>query len=166
MSSGFLASLWVGVVLIFSLAACDRSPDAAKKKLAAENVPVDAQTLLAKTKEGRAGESTATLLAQAGVDPNARQANGMTALMSAVFNGQRETAETLIKRGANVNEIARGFTALRLAVEKNDMNMVKLLLDHGANPTLKADGLPSALEKAQEGGETEIVKLLKKKAGQ
>lgn len=158
--------MWMGVALILSLAACDRSPEAAKKKLAAENVRVDEQTLLAKTKEGRAGEATATLLAQAGVDPNSRQANGMTALMSAAFNGQRDTAEALIKRGADVNATAKGFTALRLAVEKNDVNMVKLLLDHGANPTLKADGSPSALEKAQEGGETEIVKLLKKKAGQ
>lgn len=166
MSPGFSASLWVGVALILSLAACDRSPEAAKKKLAAENVTVDAPTLMAKTKEAQAGEKTASLLVQAGVDPNARQANGMTALMSAVFNGQHETASLLLERGADVNATAKGFTALRLAVERNDLKMVRLLLDRGANPTLKAEGAPSALEKAQEGGgATDIARLLADKAG-
>lgn len=162
MNRGFSAGWWLGVALILALAACERSPEAAKKQLAAENVAVDEQTLLAKTKQAQAGEKTATLLVQAGVDPNARQANGMTALMSAAFNGQRDVAEALLKRGADVNATAAGFTALRLAVERGDKAMVRLLLDHGAKPNLKPDGAPSALEKAQQGSDRDILEWLQK----
>ena len=147
------------------LAACgEPNPDEAKRRLASKNVPVSEEALMAKTKEA-AGEEAARLLVQAGVDPNARQANGMTALMSAAFNGQRNVAEALIKRGADVNATAAGFTALRLAVERGDKAMVRLLLDHGAKADLKPDGAPSALEKAQQGRDSEILGMLQKVAG-
>jgi len=142
----------------------DPSPEAAKKRLAEKNLPVDASTLMAKTKEGKAGEKDAKLLAVAGADPNARQANGMTALMSAAFNGQLDAAEALIQRGADVNATASGFTALRLAVERGDKPIVRLLLKHGAKPNLKPDGAPSALEKAQQLKDPEIAELLAKVA--
>jgi ankyrin repeat protein len=157
------ASLLLSLLL---LAACgEPTTDDAKRRLAEKNVPVSEQALLAKTKEAAAGADAAKLLVQAGVDPNARQANGMTALMSAAFNGQREVAEALIKRGADVNATAAGFTALRLAVERGDKAMVRLLLDHGAKPNLKPDGAPSALEKAQQGNDREILERLQKAGG-
>ncbi len=161
-----LARLFVVFCLAFVLLACSETPESARKKLAKDNVPLDAATLMAKTKDAKDGEKTASLLVQAGVDPNARQANGMTALMSAAFNGQHDTASLLIERGAEVNATAKGFTALRLAVERNDLKMVKLLLEKGANPTLRADGSPSALDKAQESGaNADIATLLASKAG-
>lgn len=151
-------SRWSFLTATVLLAACgEPSPEDAKKRLAEKHIPVDAAALLAKTKEGKTGEADARLLAAAGVDPNARQANGMTALMSAAYNGQREVAEALIKRGADVNAAAQGFTALRLAVERGDKPMIRLLLDHGARPGLKPDGAPSALEKAEQGKDAEIV---------
>jgi uncharacterized protein len=159
-----MRKLFILLGLLPALSACTPSPEEAKKKLAAQNIAVDDKALLAKTKDA-AGEKTANLLVQAGVDPNARQANGMTALMSAVYNGQRDTAALLIEKGARVNDSAKGFTALRLAVERNDKEMVRLLLRHGADPNLRPDGAPSALEKATmqaDGGE--IATMLKKVA--
>lgn len=153
--------LLVGAVGI--LGCGEESPDKARSKLAEQGVPVDNQTLIAKTKEGKAGEDAARLLVVAGTDPNARQENGMTVLMSAVFNGQFDAAKALIARGADVNASAKGFTALRLAVERGNADMVKLLLDHGANPDLRPDGAPSARHKAEDSAHADIQKLLKAK---
>lgn len=165
MPSRHLALFAVPLAAALLAAGCgDPSPETAKKRLAEKNLPVDSPTLIAKTKEGKAGEDDAKLLALAGADPNARQSNGMTALMSATFNGQVDTAEALIKRGADVNATASGFTALRLAVERGDKAMVRLLLKHGAKPNLKPDGAASALEKAQQLKDPEIAELLAKAA--
>jgi ankyrin repeat protein len=142
------------------LAACGDNPETARKKLAEKQLAVSSETLMAKTKEGNTGTGDAKLLVIAGADPNARQANGMTALMSAVFNGQAETARLLIERGADVNASAKGFTALRLAVEKNSPDMVKLLLANGARPDLRPESGASALDKARDGGNRQIIELL------
>lgn len=149
---------------LFGLAGCSPGPEEAKKALAEKQIPVTDQALLAKTKDAKGGEADAKLLVAAGVDPNARQANGMTALMSAVFNDQPDVARLLIAKGADVNASAKGFTALRLAVEKGNLPMVKILLENGANPALKPDGAPSALEKAQQGTNPDLVALLRSKA--
>lgn len=145
------------------LAACGDSPEAARKKLAEKQLAVSGETLMAKTKEGTAGSGDAKLLVIAGADPNARQTNGMTALMSAAYNGQLDTARLLIERGADVNASAKGFTALRLAVEKNNPEMVKLLLANGAKPDLRPEVSPSALDKARDGGNRQIIEMLESK---
>ncbi|MFA6544486.1 MAG: ankyrin repeat domain-containing protein [Limisphaerales bacterium] len=142
------------------LAACgDRSPEQAQQKLATIHVAPTPEALIAKTKDPKA-ENVAKLLVEAGVDPNARQANGMTALMSAAFNGQRDVAEALLKRGADVKADARGYNALALSVEKGDKAMVKLLLAHGASPTERPAGGLSALERAQNRQDGAMVELL------
>lgn len=152
-------------LLAGALAACSDDPEAARRKLAERQVAPTPDALLAKTKDAKRGEGDAKLLVEAGVDPNARQANGMTVLMSAAFNGQHATARALLDRGADVNATAKGFTALRLAVERNDEAMVRLLLERGAHPDLRADGAPSALDKAREGSNPALVGLLEAKMG-
>jgi ankyrin repeat protein len=89
----------------------------------------------------------------------------MTALMSAAFNGQEDTAKALIARGANVHADAKGFNALSLAVERNNMAMVKLLLAAGAKPTVRPPQGLSALEKAEQRQNADMIALLKKGAG-
>lgn len=143
--------------------ACSPSPEEAQKKLAEQQIPINAESLMAQTKTAK-GEGAAKLLVIAGADVNARQANGMTALMSAVFNGQTDVAKALIEKGADVNASAKGFTALRLAVERNNKDMVKLLLAHDAKPTLKPEGAPSALEKAKEMNLKDLTDLMEEKA--
>lgn len=147
--------------LLCLLAACGPSPEEAKKKLTEMQVPQTAESLVAKTKDAKAGD-VAKMLVQAGVDPNARQENGMTVLMSAVFNGQEDVARALIEKGAQVNADARGYNALSLAVERNDAGLVKLLLASGAEAKTRPPGGLSALEKARQQQKTDLVGLLEK----
>lgn len=145
------------------LAACQPTPEEAKEKLTKMKVPQSGESLLAQTKSGKT-EDVAKLLVVAGVDPNARQANGMTALMSAVFNNQFDTAKALLEKGADVKLDAAGFNALSLAVEKDNKEMVKLLLANGADPTVRPGSGLSALEKAQQRQNAGMIELLQEKA--
>lgn len=160
-----MKSIGISLLLpaLIVLAACQPTPEQAKEKLAKMNVPQTEAALLAKTKDVKS-EDVAKLLVAAGVDPNARQANGMTALMSAVFNNQLDTAKALIEKGADVKLDAAGFNALSLAVEKGNKDMVKLLLAHGADPKARPGSGLSALEKAQQQQKTELIELLQEKA--
>lgn len=124
--------LWILTLLVF-LATCRSSPEEAKKKLTEMQVPPTPESLIAKTKEAK-GADVAKMLVEAGVDPNARQPNGMTALMSAAFNGQHDVAKSLLEKGAQVNADAKGFNALSLAVERDDKSMVQLLLAMARKP--------------------------------
>lgn len=63
-------------------------------------------------------------------------------LIDAVSKGDRERLENLLKNGVNPNGKPDlwGKTALIHAVERSDVEMVRLLLDAGADPDLKAGG--------------------------
>ena len=65
----------------------------------------------------------------------------------------------------NVQEKRHGFTPLIQAVEKNDKNLVKLLLVHGADTSLRMIDGRSALDRAEASGSVEIVSMLKRARG-
>ena len=155
-----VVTMGVAVMLLPALAGCaPDTPEQAKKNLSQLSVPQTENSLLAKTKNAKS-ENVAEMLVRAGVNPNARQANGMTALMSAVFNGQEDVAMLLVKKGADVQASAKGFNALSLAVERGDKSMVKWLLSVGADANARPDGGLSALEKAQQQQKTELMEIL------
>jgi ankyrin repeat protein len=89
-----------------------------------------------------------------------------TPLMEAANSGKYISAQTLINRKANVNfKNKYGETPLVLAVKKNDLPMIKLLVESGAktNITFKSKTL---VEFAQEGNAPPmIIEYLKKHAG-
>lgn len=152
------AGMLLGLALL--LAGCSpETPEEAKGKLAKMNVPPTGEALLASTKSGKT-EKAAELLVKAGVDPNARQANGMTALMSAAFNGQEDVVKMLLEKGADVKADAAGYNALSLAAERGNKAIVKMLLAAGADPKARPNSGLSALEKAQQRGDAEMVELL------
>lgn len=144
------------------LAACNPSPEQAKKSLVESNIAQTPESLLASTKSQKSAD-VAKLLVTAGVDVNARQSNGMTALMSASFNRQIDVAKALLEKGADVSAAAAGFNALSLAVDHGDIEMSRLLIEHGADPATRPDGGMSALERAQQRSNKEMIELLQSK---
>ena len=87
---------------------------------------------------------------------------GMTALMYAVVTGQREMAEFLLDRGADVNQgrTDSSATALMYAVATGQREMAEFLLDRGANVNQGcADGM-TALMCAAHQGKREVAEFL------
>jgi ankyrin repeat protein len=66
-----------------------------------------------------------------GADVNAAEQFGDTALTEAVFNNQFATAKELLFRGAEVNAIGDGGTALDIAINRNNAAMADLLRHRG-----------------------------------
>src|SRR3954447_13857082 len=70
----------------------------------------------------------------AGVDIDASNSHGMTALMRAASHGRAEMVRLLLKHGADPNRTRNDkFTALVLASFFGHEEIVKILVEHGAN---------------------------------
>jgi uncharacterized protein len=74
-------------------------------------------------------------LLQQGEDPNAAQADGLTALHWAALNDEIEIAEILLYAGATVSPVTRvgGYTPLHLASQTGHGRVVRMLLEAGAD---------------------------------
>jgi ankyrin repeat protein len=78
-------------------------------------------------------ESARHLLA-GGADVNDALPDGTTALVLAAYSGHGPVGALLLDKGADPNAAAVGYTALHAAVLRSDLDLVKTLLAHGANP--------------------------------
>jgi uncharacterized protein len=79
---------------------------------------------------------SARLLLAAGARINDALPDGMTALTLAARSGQTAIARFLIDAGADINDARFGYTALHAAVLMGDIEVVRALLAHGANPNI------------------------------
>jgi len=97
-----------------------------------------------------------------GENPNLQDSRSRTPLLVAAFRKHYGAVEALLKRGANANaRDMQGFDILTLAAVSNDMQLLKLALDNGADPrrvTGPLDG--TALISAAHLGHVEIVRAL------
>ena len=80
--------------------------------------------------------ASAKLLVAAGANVNDEDAWGVSAVVLAAHSGFTDVVEFLLEKGANANSDRAGFTALHEAVMRRDENLVKVLLDHGADANL------------------------------
>jgi ankyrin repeat protein len=100
-------------------------------------------------------------LLKQGVDVNAAQADGMTALHWAVHHDVLQTATLLLKAGANPRAANRyGVAPLSLACTNGNTEIVELLLRAGADPNTALRGGETALMTAARTGKTGPVKTL------
>lgn len=89
--------------------------------------------------------------------------DGWTPLHVAAFFGQEELALKLIERGAEVDARSTNAmknTPLHAAAAGRKLNLVRLLLQEGANANASQEGGWTALHAAAQNGDREIVELL------
>ena len=115
------------------------------------------------------GHSTivGSLLTHSAIQPNLRDANGHTALHLAVIAGSYKTVETMMM---NMKSDARTYvdiadssrrTALTIAAEKNYYDIVELLLQHHAEPSVENNlSSGTAIMRAIDYGNEGVVKLI------
>ena len=96
-----------------------------------------------------------------GVNVDAKDQDGNTALIKASINNQLEIVKYLIKNGADVNiKNNDAITALMVAAYSGHLDVVNLLLKNGADINTKTNADRSALNFAIGNGQIEIVKSL------
>ncbi|BHF75266.1 Ankyrin-2 [Sparganum proliferum] len=111
-------------------------------------------------KEGRLDIVQALL--EAGADPDARTRRGFSPLHLAAKRGRAAVARQLLQvKSDNVNAEGRnGLTPLHMAVHYNHVQLVELLLDHGADASCAAGNGYTALHIAAKKNHQDIASLL------
>ena len=105
--------------------------------------------------------ATVLSLLEEGVDVNAPQGDGATALHWAVHRSALETVEALIRAGANVNAVNDlGVTPLWLACLNGDALSADRLLAAGASANVVLQSGETALMTAARTGNVDVVALL------
>ncbi len=154
-------SVIIVVLFLFVPIAHATSPDDARAKLDQINVPYSEDLFVQKAGEGDI--FAVRLFLKAGMDPNAADEKGNTALIAAAKAGQREMVNLLLDEGAEIDGRDKKFggTALVWAAIRGRTETVKLLLERGAtsNAKEKMNGM-SALHTAAVRGHTDTVKVL------
>jgi len=110
----------------------------------------------------------AKALINAGVNVDAATENGWTALHSAANLGLHEVIKMIAargKRGVDATN-SKGRTALHLAVEYKNYNVVRTLLELAADPEIKDSTGVSPFSLAEQTNQSGIVKLFQKARGE
>src|SRR3990172_2796276 len=94
-------------------------------------------------------------------DPNDKDGGGNTLLMVAIAMGKKELAKDLIKMGVTLDtQNKEGSTALMLSCIGSDVEITSLLIEHGANISLKDIFGHTAWDYAKLNKQNEQLKLL------
>lgn len=118
-------------------------------------------------------EEVEQLIAQ-GARVDARDKDDKTPLFLAAGDGHLDICKLLLQHGADIEAIGCVFTDRRYyypplmnAIEKKHRDVIKYLLESGANPNVKNEPLKSsALHRAAESGLQDIVELLIEKGAE
>jgi hypothetical protein len=107
-----------------------------------------------------------TLLSK-GIDVNAKNRQGMTALMAATIKGDFDIVKALLDRGADPNSRDNlGRTPLMFAAQKGNLNIARVLLAKGAEINAIDLNHFNALSVAKASRHTQMVNFLKEHGAQ
>ncbi|WP_407428861.1 ankyrin repeat domain-containing protein [Treponema sp.] len=110
--------------------------------------------------------SAAKTLISLGVDVDAQNLSGKTALSDACRSAKKEMSVLLIQNGADINATdATGRTVLMDAISSNNEEMVKLLLGYGANVHVQEMFGRNAYHDAALTGNIGIINMIRKAGG-
>lgn len=106
-------------------------------------------------------------LKEAGIDFDTQDAKGMPPLAYAVAYQYFPAIKSLLQAGAKANRVLneQGWTILMVAVTTGRMDVVEILLEHKADPTLKTVDGVTAMSIAKEAGMTDIAARLEHRHG-
>jgi ankyrin repeat protein len=101
-------------------------------------------------------------LVEKGADVNLPDKQGLCALHFVALRGERELADLLISKGADINSNKNvgGATPLGIAVSRGHKDIVELLIAKGAQLNLKDKRGNTPLLRAMSAGQQDIIKLL------
>ena len=106
-------------------------------------------------------KASVRILLHTGVDANAAQVDGTTALHWAAYHDDAEMAGLLVRAGADVNAVNHyGASALAEASTNGNAAIVRLLLEAGADANTRMKGGETALMLAARSGNPETVEVL------
>ncbi|RSL91434.1 hypothetical protein CEP52_014257 [Fusarium oligoseptatum] len=100
------------------------------------------------------------LLSFPGIDPNAQNLHGGTALINASENGKAEVVEQLLAAGADPNLESWGDIPLMKAAENGQAEVVEQLLAAGVDPNLQNRWGTTPLMEAAQNSQGEVIKQL------
>ena len=157
--SSFLPGLVV-LILTLALAGCGRGGrDAARQKILNSKHAFTTQDFVRAAAEGDNGLVDAYL--RAGIDRNAADPHGYTALMAAAVAGKTEVVKTLLDENAKPDLLNKdGDSALTLAAEANQPGSVRALVEGNADVRVRDKKDRPALLKAVYGGFDPVVETL------
>jgi ankyrin repeat protein len=154
-----VVSLGLGALFVLLLFGCGQSKEQAMQDLEKLNVKFTPDDFVQSADKGDL--KAVQLFLDAGMDGNARDATGSTALMAAAKNGRVDVVKKLLEQKLNLNlQDRQGETTLELAAANNQPDIVRLLLKNNADPNIQDQSGWSALMKAVYQGNTACVEAL------
>jgi ankyrin repeat protein len=152
-------AVWFSVLVAALLLGCGQSKDQALEELAKLNVKFTSDDFVQAADRGDL--KALQLFLDGGMDCNAQNTSGSTALMAAAKNGRIDVVNKLLERKLNLNlQDKQGETALMRAAANNQVAVVKVLLGKGADANLQDQSGWSALMKAAYQGNVDCVQAL------
>ncbi|WP_269225650.1 ankyrin repeat domain-containing protein [Flavobacterium eburneipallidum] len=82
-------------------------------------------------------------------------------LNMAIYKGDIETIQKMIKYGVNINQKSNGMSPLMYAARYNKVEIIKILLANGANPKVRDEKGFTALKHAEISNAKAAAQLLK-----
>ena len=152
-------AVWFSVLAAALLLGCGQSKDQALEELAKLNVKFTPEDFVQAADRGDL--KALQLFLDGGMDCDAQNASGSTALMAAAKNGRIDVVNKLLGQKLNLNlQDKQGETALMWAAANNQVAVVKVFLTKGADANLQDQSGWSALMKAVYQGNADCVQAL------